>query len=363
MAHYLLAALAALLTSLALGRAEAHPARSQPARFDVTRADIRDFIDEVARRDSFDRGQISALIAKAAPQPRIIERTSEPAERVLTWWEYRERFVTEKRIAGGVRFWHHHRRLLERVATERGVAPEYIVAILGAETFYGRRTGHNRVLDALATLAFDYPARGERFRAELEQFLLLVREKHINPLTARGSYSGAMGAPQFLPSSYRRYAVDGNDDHRIDLWHDWDDIIASVANYFHEHGWQTAGPVLAEARLEPEAALHVDPHGFELNETLQSLAAQGVLTQTDAPLETPVLLIAADGRDGPAYRVGFRNFLVITHYNRSTYYAMAVSDLAHSIAARLRTADSDHTAALRYSHAPRPGSSTPRLLM
>jgi membrane-bound lytic murein transglycosylase B len=305
-----------------------------PNGFDVEREDIRTFIDEVAAKHSLDKDSLRKLIAKAEPQPKIIERMSKPAERVLAWWEYRNRFITEKRIADGVKFWNEHRAILDKVSTERGVPAEYLVAIMGVETVYGNVTGRDRVLDALATLAFDYPPRSAFFRSELEEFVLLTREESIDPLTATGSYAGAMGVPQFMPSSYRRYAVDGDADQKRNLWNNMDDVVASIANYFREYGWETGAPVITEAVLDPEPTFTIDTRNLDLNETLQSLNAKGVQVKLAAPAETPVLLVSAEQQDGPAYRVGFKNFQVITRYNRSVRYAMAVHDLAQAIAAR-----------------------------
>src|SRR6185295_9189100 len=185
---------------------------------------------------------------------------------------------------------------------ETGVAPEYIVAIIGVDTYYGRITGKYRVLDALATLAFDYPPRAEFFRGELAQFIALAREESLDPLTALGSYAGAMGASQFMPSSYRRYAVDGSNDKQRNLFADWDDIIASVANYFKEHGWVTDGPVLAEAVLQPDAPVVADPTNLALNETIAGLRAKGVDFDAAAQdANTPVLLLPAETQVGPSY--------------------------------------------------------------
>jgi membrane-bound lytic murein transglycosylase B len=306
-----------------------------PVRFDVRRPEIKTFIDEVAQRNSLSRAKLTKLLASAEPQPKIIEIMTRPAERVLAWWEYRALFVNEERIALGVQFWLDHREALERIAAERGVAPEYIVAIIGVETKYGRIMGRYRVLDALATLAFDYPSRGEYFRKELEEFVLLTREESIDPLTALGSYAGAMGGAQFMPSSYRRYAVDSGDDQRRDLWEDWGDVFASVANYFHEFGWEPGGAVLAEVDLDPEPTFTIDTRNRSLNETIGSLRTQGVETRSDLPPDTPVLIVSAEQAEGPAYRVGFKNFEVITQYNRSVRYAMAVNDLAQAIALRV----------------------------
>ncbi len=302
--------------------------------FDLNRPEIVSFVDEVAARDSLKRRDVLRLLAKAEPQPKIVELMTRPAEKVTPWWEYHDQFLTPERIALGVQFWEDHRQTLERVSTERGIPAEYLVAIVGIETRYGRATGRFRVLDALATLAFDYPPRGEFFRNELEQFLLLVHEDKLNPLTTTGSYAGAMGAPQFMPSTYRHYAVDADTDNRRDLWSDWDDIIASVANYLQEHGWETGGPVLAEARLDPDPTFELDPK-IELTETVDSLNAHGVKIDLPLPGNTPALLISAEQQSGPAYRVGFKNFYVITRYNASTRYAMSVHDLAQAIAQRV----------------------------
>ncbi|HEY0766852.1 MAG TPA: lytic murein transglycosylase, partial [Steroidobacteraceae bacterium] len=209
---------------------------------------------------------------------------------------------------------------------------------LGVETLYGHNTGHYRVLDALATLAFDYPPRHSYFREELEQFLLLAKENKLDPLTTTGSYAGAMGVPQFMPSVYRRYAVAANTDSRRDLWGDWDDILASVANYLHEYGWTAGTPVLAETRLDPDPKFQIEPHNLALNETVETLGAQGVRVEMDVPKDTPVVLISAEQRDGPAYRVGFHNFYVLTRYNASARYAMAVYELAQAVAQRVHDA-------------------------
>jgi membrane-bound lytic murein transglycosylase B len=320
---------------VALTPAMSQPTIAPPGGFDLTRADIEQFVLDVAKRNSIDRSELDGLLTNAVPQPKIIELISKPAEKVAPWWQYRERFITEERIARGVQFWLDNREPLERIAAARGVPPEYIVAIIGVETFYGRITGRYRVLDALATLAFDYPPRADFFRKELEEFVLLTRENELDPLTTTGSYAGAMGAPQFMPSSYRRYAVDGSEDQRRDLWSSWPDVFASIANYFRENGWETGAPVVTEARLAPDPDFQIDPRNLELNETLQSLNASGVQVDLPAAIATPALLISAEQPDGPAYRVGFQNFHVITRYNRSVRYAMAVNDLAEVIATRV----------------------------
>lgn len=325
----------AILLAAVLGPVTAQPALAPVhGGFDLKRPEIVGFVKDVVARDSLKRKAVLRLLAKAQPQPKIIELITRPAEKVTPWWEYHDRFLTGERIAQGAQFWAEHRESLERISAARGVPPEYLIAIIGVETRYGRMTGHYRVLDALATLAFDYPPRSEYFRGELEQFMLLANEDKLNPLTTTGSYAGAMGAPQFMPSTYRRYAIDDNTDKKRDLWSDWDDIIASVANYLQEHGWAAGGPVLAEVRLDPDPTFQIDPRNLDLNETVDSLNAHGVRIDTAVPGNTPAVLIYAEQQDGPAYRVGFKNFYVITRYNASARYAMSVHDLAQAIVRR-----------------------------
>jgi membrane-bound lytic murein transglycosylase B len=324
-----------LLAALACAPAGAQPEDAVAGGFDLQRPEIIEFVNDVVSRDGLNRKDVRALLKEAQPQPKIIEIMNRPLERVAPWWEYREHFMSAERISEGTGFWLDHKISLEQISAQYQVPCEYLVAILGVETRYGRQTGRYRVLDALATLAFDYPPRHSYFREELEQFLLLAKEDQLDPLTATGSYAGAMGAPQFMPSSYRRYAVDVHTDRRRDLWGDWDDILASVANYLHQYGWVAGGPVLAETRLEPDPSFQIEPHNLELNQTVESLAAHGVKVEMSVPADTPVVLISAEQRDGPAYRVGFHNFYVLTRYNASVRYAMVVHELAQAVAQRV----------------------------
>jgi membrane-bound lytic murein transglycosylase B len=328
----------AVAVALVPARADSNVQKTPADRFDLARPEIKTFIEDVARRNSLNKRDLRKLLAKAQPQPKIIEMITKPAERVSPWWEYRERFMTEERIALGAQLWLDHRLELEDIAKAHGVPPEYIIAIIGVETKYGRITGRYRVLDALATLAFDYPPRSEFFRKELEQFVLLSREERLDPLKTLGSYAGAMGNAQFMPSSYRKYAVDAQDDKKRDLWADWGDVFASIANYFRQHGWQTGAPVMAEVELDPDQTFVMDTRNLSLNETIASLATQGVETRIALPATTPAMLVFAEQSDGPAYRVGFDNFQVIMRYNRSPRYAMAVHDLAEAVAERVARA-------------------------
>jgi membrane-bound lytic murein transglycosylase B len=297
----------------------------------VQRAEVRSFINHMVDSKGFERTALTKLLREAQTQASIIDAMNRPAEKAKLWYEYRQIFLTEKRIRDGIAFWQEHRAELDQAAAQTGVEAQYIVAILGVETQYGRQTGRYRVLDALATLAFDYPERSRFFTAELEQFLLLTREQKIDPLMATGSYAGAMGAPQFMPSSYRRYAVDGSGDGRIDLWTNWLDVFLSVGNYFREHGWQHGEPVMAEAELPLLQLAPTDGRRFDLEERVGGLKAQGVQFDTSQPASAPAFVVAVDRPDGLHWRVGFKNFYVITRYNRSALYAMAAAELAAAL--------------------------------
>ena len=321
--------------------ADAADAVEPAAHFDMKRPEIRRFIAHVAARNKLDAAELTAMIARAVPQPKILEAISKPAEKTSPWWQYRARFITEQRIREGAEFWQQHRERLEQVEQQSGVDASYVVAIIGVETFYGRIAGNWRVLDALTTLAFDYPQRGEFFRSELEQFVLLARDEKLDIDNIRGSYAGAVGGGQFMPSSYRRYAIDGGGDGARNLFRDWDDVIASVANYFKAHGWRSGEPVLFEATADAERVANLDPRNLEFTGTLSALRKSGVVIQGADALDsaTQALLLPAELQDRPNVRVGLRNFQVITRYNRSVRYAMAVHDLAVAVNERVQAPD------------------------
>jgi membrane-bound lytic murein transglycosylase B len=300
---------------------------------DTARPDVRAFVDEMVEKNGMNRAELNRLFANAESKQAILDAISRPAERTIPWFEYRERFLTPQRIQKGIAFWKQHPERLAAV-TAAGLPAQIAVGILGVETSFGEITGRYRVIDALSTLAFDYPPRSPFFRGELEQFLLLIREEQVDPLKAIGSYAGAMGAPQFMPTSYRKWAVDADADGHRDLWSNWDDVIGSIANYFKDHGWRTGEPVSVPATLK-DPDLSRFTLGIELNETVQSLKEKGVEFEIDLPPATPALLVMGQGRDGPEYRVGFNNFYVITRYNRSPMYAMAVYDLGQAIASQV----------------------------
>jgi peptidoglycan lytic transglycosylase B len=303
---------------------------------DLKRPEVRAFIEESIRDLGFSRQQLESLLAQAETKQAILDAISRPAERVVPWWEYRDRFLTEKRILQGTDFWIAHGEALRRIPDPNVAAS--VVGILGVETSFGRITGRYRVIDALSTLAFDYPPRSQFFRGELQQFLLLSREESVDPRTALGSYAGAMGAPQFVSSSYRNFAIDGDGNGKRDLWNSWDDVIGSVANYLLVHGWRAGEPVVVGATFEGNDLSRFNTSKLELNETVQSLRDKGVRFETTLPADAPALLIVAEGKDGPVYRVGFNNFYALTRYNRSPMYAMAVHDLGEAVMNFMRDA-------------------------
>lgn len=318
--------------------AAASPASARA--LDPERDDVRDFIAQAQQEHGLDPDTVRAILALARIQPPIIEAISRPAERVRPWHEYRRIFLTDERITAGVEFWRENRSRLEQVAADTGVPPEVLVGIIGVETFYGRIMGRYRVLDALATLAFEYPPRGAFFSRELAQFLLLVREQGLEIETPIGSYAGAMGLPQFIPSSYRAYAVDGDGDGRVDLWNSIDDILASIANYFQAHGWRPGEPVVAPAVAgghDPAALSH---QGLGTNTTVGELWSAGIGLAGPAPCEPDAAagLFMLEHDKGPRFWAGFHNFYVITRYNRSLMYALAVHQLGAAVRAQLEDA-------------------------
>ena len=293
------------------------------------------FIDKMVEQHDFDRAELTALLDAAVIDENILETIARPAERVVPWFEYRNIFLTEERIAAGVRFWTEHADTIARVAERYGVAPEMIVAILGIETYFGTRMGRYRVLDALATLAFAYPPRAPFFTSELESFLLLTREERVDPTSALGSYAGAMGAGQFIPSSYRAYAVDGDDDGKRDLWSNWNDVLGSVANYFRRHGWRTGEPVTEQA-VRPDGFAGPEPrNALDLDATVGSLTEQGYRFAATLPPDAKAAAYSFEAAGGGSeYWIGYHNFYVVTRYNRSTKYALAAHQLSQAIRGR-----------------------------
>lgn len=290
-------------------------------------AELADFVAEMAERHGFATTELERLFSRAQFRPEIIEAMERPRE-ALPWHEYRKIFVTPEHVRQGLAFWQRHADTLARAEVELGVPPQVIVAILGIESRYGRSQGRYSVLDALATLTVGYPRRAGFFRRELEAFLLLTRETGLDPLSLRGSYAGAIGVPQFMPSSYRQYAVDFDGDGRRDLLNSPADIIGSVANFLKQHGWQRGVPVSDQVRLDGTRHFWIERLGIRPLLSLNKLLHFGIIAPDHHDPEQRAALIALEGEDGPIYRLGFQNFYVITRYNRSARYAMAVHELS-----------------------------------
>lgn len=289
---------------------------------------------DAAVAQGVDRAWAERIVAAAERKQSILDAMARPAEKTKPWYEYRQIFMTDKRIAGGVEFAMEHAETLQAVSAETGVPAEIIVAIIGVETFYGRITGSYRVIDALSTLAFDYPKRAPFFTAELENFLVLAYESGMDPLSLKGSYAGAMGYGQFMPSSYRAYARDFDGDEVIDIWANPRDAIYSVANYFVEHGWQPGSDVVVSASGESAAAT-VFEGGLKPRFTVGELAEMGFAPVEPTDVDLKATALSLEGADGPEYWLALPNFYVITRYNHSAMYALSVWQLSQAIAQKL----------------------------
>ncbi|MCY4563058.1 MAG: lytic murein transglycosylase B [Gammaproteobacteria bacterium] len=296
------------------------------------RKDVRAYVDELVSAHGFGREALLETFASARHQPRIVEAMSRLAERTKKWVEYRKIFFRDERIAGGVDFWADNSTALESAEASFKVAPEYVVAIIGVETYFGRIMGSHRVLDALSTLAFDYPPRSGFFRNELTEFLLLAREEKRSPADLKGSYAGAMGYGQFIPSSYRHYAVDFDGDGIRDIWTNTTDAIGSVANYFARHGWRGDGEVVLRVTASGGEAEKVANTGLALNRTVTELRDLGVEVP-DIDGDAQAALFRMELEDGVEYWLALHDFYVITRYNRSAMYALAVHQLSQAIKA------------------------------
>jgi membrane-bound lytic murein transglycosylase B len=338
--RFVAAALAALVT---LDAASAQPPKGAPAESRPAypaREEVRAFIVELADEHGFASAEVERWLAAAKFQPRIVELMNKPVLEPPKWFEYAPPFLSPERIEAGLAFWSAHAAALARAEQSTGVPAELVVAIIGIETYYGRVTGSHRVIDALATLAFDYPRRALFFRGELKEFLLLAREQGISPLTPRGSFAGAMGLPQFMPGSYRRYAVDFDGSGRTDLWKSADDAIGSVANYFVKHDWKPGQPVLTKAYVDPaqrDAVLRRLDGGLSERRPLVAWNLDGVITQPlgiDVEADPIGVLLLEEASGASSTWFAFHNFYVITRYNRSRLYATAVWQLAQALRAR-----------------------------
>ena len=320
----------------------AKPKAKPPAQDYGQRSDVRAFAAEVAAESGMSKRDVERWFAAARFQPRIVALMDRPLLEPPKWFAYAPPFLSQERIDGGVRFWRDNEAALARAEATYGVPPQIIVAIIGVETFYGRYTGGYRVIDALATLAFDYPRRAQFFRGELKEYVILARDQGFSPLDPKGSFAGAMGVPQFMPGSYRTYAVDADGSGHPDLWRSAADIAGSVANYLARHDWQKGRPVLLPAAIADDrrdAILRKLDGGLSERRAAEAWAADGVSVADkavgliDEPIGLLLLEESVDGVESSSYRIAFNNFYVLTRYNRSRLYATAVYELAKAVRA------------------------------
>lgn len=284
----------------------------------------------MVEQHGFDRVYLEKKFAGAKRLDNVLESIAKPAEKELNWGQYRPIFVTDKRSKKGKKFIREHQASLERAEKEYGVPVEIIAAIIGVESYYGKHTGKYTVFDSLTTLGFDYPKRSKFFRSELKQFLLLSKEENIDIETMTGSYAGAMGMPQFISSSYRRYAIDFDGDGKRDLWNSIDDVIGSVANYFSEHGWKKGASVTHRVTVTDKSIVQKD-NQLKPYVTVAQLKKQGVKIDADIDGKEMATLLKLRGLGGDEYWIGLNNFYVITRYNHSELYAMAVFHLSEKL--------------------------------
>jgi peptidoglycan lytic transglycosylase B len=296
----------------------------------AARADVQTFINEMVNKHGFDAAELNTQFRQVKLKQKIIDAITRPAES-KPWFKYRPIFVTKTRINEGVTFWNENRETLKRAEEKYGVPPEIIVAIIGVETRYGRHKGGYRVMDSLSTLAFEYPKRGKFFRSELEHYLLLAREEKLDPMSIKGSYAGAMGKAQFISSSYRNYAVDFDGDGKRDLWNNTADAIGSVANYFKRHKWQPGGQVVAPAVVGSNHIQVLVKKGYKPHSTVAELRQRGATAKRKLDLDAQAALLELKTLVGREYWLVLDNFYVITRYNHSPLYAMAVYQLGQAI--------------------------------
>ncbi len=327
MKHLLCAGWLGLSATLAAAAPPAPSFAADPAAIE--------FAHDLARRQGFDAGDLLHEFAQIHPNARVLKLIRPPVSPLQRSWErYRPRFLNERRIERGVAFWQENAATLARARAQYGVPEEIIVGIIGVETEYGRNMGGFKVLEALATLAFRYPPRAEFFRAELEQFLLLARENRLDPLAVNGSYAGAIGIPQFMPGSQRRFAVDFDGDQRVDLSGSVEDAIGSVARFLEQHGWQAGQPVAVPAMTPGAPDADILEAGIRPGFKVAALAARGITADADPEATATLVDLVSPGRE-TEYWLGFENFYVITRYNRSSFYAMAVFQLGEAVKERL----------------------------
>jgi membrane-bound lytic murein transglycosylase B len=341
--HALTPLLFATLTSLAAAAPNAPSFADDPAALEFAR--------DLEQRHGFHADELISQFAQTRPNATVLKLIKPPASPLQRSWErYRPRFLNDRRIDGGVRFWQENSGQLAKASALYGVPAEIIVAIIGVETEYGRNTGGFRVFEALATLAFKYPPRAEFFRTELEQFLLLARENNLDPLAVKGSFAGAIGIPQFMPGSQRRYAVDFDGDQRVDLGNSVDDAIGSVARFLEQHGWLAGHPVAVPAMASGTPDEKLLQAGLRPSLKVGELAERGIRADIDPQTTVALIDLVSPGRE-TEYWLGFENFYVITRYNRSSFYAMSVFQLAEEIRTRMCAQEPTVTNRERYCRA------------
>ena len=312
-----------MLSATAMAGYESHPR-------------VQILIDDLAA-DGFEASYVREVVAGAKYQQSIIDAISRPAERRLDWGGYRAIFIEQRRVNQAIEFWEQHRDTLLRAEQVYGVPPEIILAIMGVETRFGRITGNYRVLDALSTLGFDYPKRADFFLGQLADYIRLTHQEGVSPGKLKGSYAGAMGYGQFIPSSYLAYAVDFDDDGQRDIWTNPVDAIGSVANYFARHGWRAGDPIVADVLLEGT------PKDDWVNDSLKPTLSvaewreRGITADASLSDEQLVTLMRMSSEEGDQYLLGLHNFYVITRYNHSRLYANAVRELSELIKAGIDT--------------------------
>ena len=303
---------------------------NQPVPFENQQS-IQQFIQEMVSEHKFDSDTLTRLFSQSRKYQSIIDAISRPAE-AKPWYEYRKIFVNRERVRGGVLFWNNNADTIESVANTYKIPPQILVSIVGVETRYGKHKGRYPVIDALSTLAFAYPPRASFFRSELKQYLLMTREEKFDPLEHKGSYAGAMGIPQFISSSFRRYAVDFDKDGKRDLWESVADAIGSVGNYFKEHGWKEGQPIAHKVSVSGlKYRSLINSGSLKPEYTPEQLRLAGVALPDNLPADLKGTLIELDSGDGPEYWAVWHNFYVISRYNHSALYSMAVFQLSNEI--------------------------------
>ena len=295
------------------------------------RVDVKNFIKNFSIQHKVPEASLITLFENVKRQDQVLEAIQRPAEKKKNWQQYRKIFITDKRVSQGIQFWSENAQILAAAERHYGVPPEIIVAIIGVETFYGKYKGKYPVLDSLVTLGFDYPPRQNFFRSELEQFLLLTYEENLDPQAIKGSYAGAMGKSQFISSSYRHYAIDFDEDGRRDLWDSNEDAIGSVANYFKMHGWISNAPVAVSVVVHGDSYKELVAKGMKPSTQFVSLSEFGVEVEDESNFIEKVALLEFVNDRANEYWAGFNNFYVITRYNHSHMYAMAVYQLSQKI--------------------------------